>query len=117
MQISCSFSSQGLTRSALSASVFPEPKAAKECVYVVPSSATGREMFHFPRVAPAKNHVVRMQSIDQSGHSVRHISFPFFLAKALQSSEADVVFVSAILERQVGKFHRDYGVFSHEGGA
>jgi hypothetical protein len=59
---------------------FPEAKAAEECVGVVSSSATGREVFQFLGVTSPKNNVVRVEGVDQSGYSKRDISLPFFFA-------------------------------------
>ena len=83
----------------------PEAKASEEGVGILANSATGRHLFQFLDVASPKDHVVRMESIDKSGHAVRHMASPFPLPESLQSPQPNVIFVGPILVREVPEPH------------
>jgi hypothetical protein len=96
--------------------VFPEAKAAEECVGVISSTATGRQVFQFLGVASPENHIIGMESVNESGHTVLYIALPRFLAKALHAPNAEVVFVSSLFVGKVAKFHRHDNASIDKGG-
>ena len=97
-------------------SLLPQPKPSEERIGVVAGPATGRELFQFLHVASAQNDVVGFEGGDQAAHHVRDIAPPFLLALLLQSPNAHVILVGALLVRQMAQFHRlDDAIHNHGG--
>ena len=59
----------------------PETKSSEKCVRIISCPATGRQFFQPLGIASAKNHIVRMNSVDKSSHTIRNVALPFLLAE------------------------------------
>src|SRR5262245_9476889 len=84
----------------------PEPKPSQERIGVVARPAMGRQLFQFLHVTSPQDHVVGFEGGDQEGYYVRHILAPLLLAQPIQSANAHVILIGALLVRQMAQLHR-----------
>src|SRR5262245_53455695 len=86
--------------------VRPQPKAAEESLVVVSCATAQRQNLEFLDVPTADHGVLGLQRVDQALHDIDDMPPPLLLAVAFQTSQSEVVLVSALPIGQVSEFHR-----------
>src|SRR5437867_911259 len=86
--------------------LLPKTKPSQEGIGVVSFPAARRQLFEFLDIASAQDHVVGVEDRDQLRDHETDMSPPFLLAQALQSTDAQIIFVSCFPVSHVGQLHR-----------
>src|SRR5262249_40180921 len=84
----------------------PEPKPSQERIGVVTRPATARQLFQFLHVTSPQDHIVGFEPGNQESYHVRYMLGPLLLAYPIQSANAHVILIGALLVRQMAQLHR-----------
>src|SRR5262249_16922641 len=92
----------------------PKPKPSQERIGVVAFPATWRQLFQLLHVTSPQDHIVGLEGGDQEGYHVRYILRPLLLSSPIQSANAHIILIGALLVRQMAQLHRlDDAVQNH----
>src|SRR5262245_25902528 len=94
----------------------PKPKPSQERIGVVARTAMPRQLFQFLHVPSPQDHIIGFEGSDQEGDHVRYIFAPLLFAVLIESANAHVVLIGALLIRQMAQLHRLNDAVQNHGG-